>query len=90
MAGDEELMLEFAGDRRFGALEELVRRYGDRLYNFALRYLEHPQDAEEALQDTFVQVIRFAETFKRSESVKAWLYCIAAQRCVDIKRRQAI
>jgi len=40
------------------ALEELYDRHGDLLYSLILRVLRRPADAEEVLQETWVQVWR--------------------------------
>ncbi|MFC1587656.1 RNA polymerase sigma factor [Planctomycetota bacterium] len=86
---DEDLMLLYAKKGNFSAMEELVNRYQHRLYNFALRYLSNITEAEEALQDSFLALVRSAKQFKRADSFQAWIFRIMANRCVDIKRRQA-
>ena len=54
-APDEELAERFQlGDAR--AFEELVERYHRPLYHFAYRLLGRAEDAEDAAQDTFIQV----------------------------------
>ena len=71
-----------AGDAR--ALAELYDRYTPLLYPVALRILRRPADAEDALQDAWLQVWKRAETFDpRRGSVAAWLLTVARTRALD-------
>jgi RNA polymerase sigma-70 factor, ECF subfamily len=77
------------GDPR--ALEELYRRHSPRLYALLLRMLRETADAEEVLQETFVDAWRRAAEFAPSRgSVEAWLITIARSRAIDrIRNRGA-
>ena len=59
------------------ALEELIQRYGGRIYHLALQYTRNPQDAEEVLQDVFLKVFRRIDTFRSAARFSPWLYKIA-------------
>jgi RNA polymerase sigma-70 factor, ECF subfamily len=70
------------GDAR--ALEELYRRHAPRLYGILLRMLREPPEAEEALQECFVDVWRRAPEYSRARgAVEAWLITIARSRALD-------
>jgi RNA polymerase sigma-70 factor (ECF subfamily) len=77
------------GDAR--ALEELYRRHSSRLYALLLRMLREAADAEEVLQETFVEAWRRAREYAPSRgSVEAWLITIARSRAIDrIRNRGA-
>lgn len=77
------------GDAR--ALEELYRRHSPRLYALLLRMLRENADAEEILQETFVDAWRRAGEYAASRgSVEAWLITIARSRAIDrIRNRGA-
>jgi RNA polymerase sigma-70 factor (ECF subfamily) len=77
------------GDAR--ALEELYRRHSSRLYALLLRMLREAADAEEVLQETFVDAWRRAREYAASRgSVEAWLITIARSRAIDrIRNRGA-
>jgi len=71
-----------AGDT--AALEELYDRYGDLLYSLALRIVGSSPDAEEVLQDTWVQAWRNAGNYDAARgAVGAWLVTIARSRALD-------
>jgi RNA polymerase sigma-70 factor (ECF subfamily) len=63
------------GDK--GALSELVSRYNEKIYNLALRILRNKEDAEDVLQETFLQVIRKLDTFDERSTFFTWIYRIA-------------
>ncbi|HZJ53943.1 MAG TPA: sigma-70 family RNA polymerase sigma factor [Myxococcaceae bacterium] len=77
------------GDQR--SLEELYRRHSPRLYGLLLRMLRETADAEEILQETFVDAWRRAGEYAASRgSVEAWLITIARSRAIDrIRNRGA-
>jgi RNA polymerase sigma-70 factor (ECF subfamily) len=85
---DEELVGEYrAGDT--AAFEELVRRHHDDLMRFLVRLVGNRAVAEDAFQETFLQVHLSAETFDTSRRFKPWLFTIAANKGRDALRRSA-
>lgn len=60
------------------AAEELVERYGDRVYRLALRITGSNEDAEEAAQDALWTAARKIGMFKGESAFGSWLYRIAA------------
>ena len=71
-----------AGDS--DALAELYDRYSDLLYSLAVRIVGGASDAEEALQDTWMQAWRNASSYDASRGgVGAWLVTIARSRALD-------
>jgi RNA polymerase sigma-70 factor (ECF subfamily) len=84
---DEELIRRASsGDHE--AFAELVRRYEDTVFNFAFKVCRTREHAEEALQDTFVNVFRKLKQFDRRSKFTTWLYSIVANNCL-MKRRQS-
>jgi RNA polymerase sigma factor (sigma-70 family) len=60
--------------------------FKDRVYNIALGYLQNAEDAEEIVQDVFVEVFNAAHTFKGQSSISTWIYRIAVNKCLDALR----
>jgi RNA polymerase sigma-70 factor (ECF subfamily) len=83
---DDALLRSFlAGDR--AALEELARRYEGPLVGLAAGLLDGNRDmASDAIQETWLRVIRFGKSFRAGSSFKTWLYRIAINQCRDAKR----
>jgi RNA polymerase sigma-70 factor (ECF subfamily) len=66
---------------------ELVNRYKKSLYNFGLRMCDNPSDAEDLVQDTFLNVFRYLKGFRFETKFKNWLYRVATSACLKKKRR---
>lgn len=75
------------GDR--AALEKLVLRHQAWIYNIAVRMVFQPQDAEDVTQEVLVKVITKLSTFKGESKFRTWLYRIAANHVLNMKRRSA-
>jgi len=74
-----------AGDQ--GALDELYDRYCPLLYPLALRILRSAADAEDAVQQAWVQVWRSAGSYDtRRGTVAAWLLTVTRSRALDLYR----
>lgn len=70
------------------ALEELYASLSPQLFGLLLRILQRRDLAEEALQDTFVNVWRKASEYRASRGkVTTWVLTIARHRAFDILRR---
>src|SRR5262249_47106979 len=74
------------------AAEDLVAAYGDRACRLATRITRNAHDAEEAVQDAFLSVIRKIDTFRGDATLGSWIYRIvanAAYQCCRGRRRRA-
>src|ERR1700730_8206825 len=76
-----------SGDR--AALERLILRHQAWIYNIAVRMVFQPHDAEEVTQEVLVKVITKLGTFNGESSFRTWLYRIAANHVLNMKRRWA-
>ena len=83
---DRELMARLAsGDR--DALTPLMERHQRRLYRIALSYLRQPDDAMDAVQETFVKAFQNAARWDGRAEVAPWLARIAVNHSIDLYRR---
>jgi len=73
-----------SGDRQ--ALEELIRRHHGWIYNIAVRMLYHPQDAEDATQETLLKALTRLSSFEGRSSFRTWLYRIVVNHVLNMKR----
>jgi RNA polymerase sigma-70 factor (ECF subfamily) len=73
-----------AGDR--AALEQLLVPYERPLYALCRGILGHADDAEDAVQETFLRALRALSGFRGDSAVRSWLYRIAVNVCLDRKR----
>jgi RNA polymerase sigma factor (sigma-70 family) len=78
---DNILLLVAGGDER--AFRQLYDMYNRQVYNTCLLYLQNEEEAEETMQDTFVQVYQAAAGFKGGSAVATWIYRITVNKCLD-------
>jgi RNA polymerase sigma factor (sigma-70 family) len=86
LRSDEQLVELFRGgsEEAFRAIHD---RYHKRLFAYARQMLPGRQDAEDALQDVFVRAYSGLQTSDRELALRAWLFRIAHNRCVDELRK---
>jgi len=68
-------------------LEILLAQYENTVYRTALAILGNVQDAEDAVQDTFLTWLEKAPDFEDADHEKAWLLRVAINRCRTGLRR---
>ena len=66
---------------------ELLKRYEQKLYNFGLRMCGDASDAEDLVQDTFLNVFKYLNTFRFETKFKNWLYRVATSTCIKKRRK---
>lgn len=76
------------GDKR--AFATLVRRYEELVYKFSYKVCRDRQKAEEALQDTFINMYRNLGSFDGRSKLSTWLYRIVANNCLMKARRRKL
>jgi RNA polymerase sigma-70 factor (ECF subfamily) len=84
-SSDEQLVARLrAGDD--AAFDQLVSRYQDKVYGLAVRLSGNASDAEEILQDAFLQVYRKISQFRSEAKFSTWLYRIATNSALMHRR----
>ena len=78
LAGDEE------------AFAQLVQRYSNTLFNFICRFLNDYDAASDILQQVFTQLYISLPKLRTGEPLKAWLFQVARNRCLDELRRKRV
>jgi len=73
------------GDR--AALTELVARIQHPLYRLALRFLGHPQDAQDATQEILIRIITRLGTFEGRSEFMTWAYGVAIRMLLRTRKR---
>jgi len=69
------------------ALEQLYRRHADTVYRVCFSYMKSPAEAEDAVQDTFIKLMRANPRLADANHEKAWLIRTAGNVCKDLLRR---
>ena len=85
---DEHRLIEQFRKRSSDAMEGIVSRYEQSLYNFGLRMCGQKEDAEDIIQETFLSAFRYLDDFREETRLKNWLFKIAANACYRKRRRK--
>jgi RNA polymerase sigma-70 factor, ECF subfamily len=86
---DEDLMLLdhiVTGDAK--AFDELVHRHEQRVYRVALGIIGNHEDAEEAMQQTFLKIHQHLGGFQRSSKFATWMTRVAINEALQLRRRR--
>jgi len=75
-------------DERKRLVEELHTRYGRFIYDKCVRILRDNQEAEDAVQETFINAYRYLDRFTYGESHLPWLYRIATNVSLQFLRKR--
>lgn len=70
------------------AAERLVTTYQSRAYRLAVGITANAEDAEEVVQDAFVNAIRKIDTFRRESAFGSWFYRIVANAALQKARHR--
>ncbi len=87
--GQEELLKMLNNpEQREKGFRQLTRQYGEMLYWHIRRIVVGHDDAEDALQETFIKVLGKLDTFRGEGKLSTWLYSIATHEALTLLRRQ--
>jgi RNA polymerase sigma factor (sigma-70 family) len=77
------------GDRR--AQQRLYNQYSRAMYNTCLRMLKIEADAEDALQNAFLDVFTKIDSFRYESTIGAWIKRIVVNTCINhLKKRRLL
>lgn len=86
---DQELVEKLQrGD--LDAFDQIFKRYGDKLFGFALKYLKSKVETEELVQDVFMKIWENKKKLKKELSLKSYLFTIAYHNICKVFRKKQI
>jgi RNA polymerase sigma-70 factor, ECF subfamily len=71
-----------------GGFDGIVDLYGGQALAFAMNVLGNREDAEDVVQESFVQVFRNLGAYDPGRSFKTWLFTIVYRRCLDTMKKK--
>lgn len=75
-----------SGDR--DALESVIRAVQKDVYALALRFLWHPQDAEDATQEILIRVITGLGGFRGDSGFRTWVYRVSCNNLLTLRKQR--
>jgi RNA polymerase sigma-70 factor (ECF subfamily) len=84
---DEPDLIQSALSGNSEAFGVLVERYQDRLYSCVVNVVNQPDEAEDVVQESFIQAYLKLDTFQQSSQFFTWLYRIAFNNALSRRRR---
>ncbi len=87
MSDSDAAMVARTLDGDLNAYAGLMARYRDKFGRYAFHMLGNREDAQEALQDSFVRAYRSLATCRQPDRFGAWLFRIVVNRCRTVRRR---
>ncbi len=90
MSADDRQLIAECLHGRSAAFGDLVRRYQDRLYNAVYRLVGNSEDARDVVQDAFLNAYQSLASFKGDSLFFTWLYRIAFNSAISLKRKQRV
>lgn len=64
--------------------EEIFNAHKDKVFSLCYRYLQHEQEAEDAMQEVFVKVYLKKDSFREESKISTWIYRICVNHCLDL------
>jgi RNA polymerase sigma-70 factor (ECF subfamily) len=86
---EEAALIQALKEGRPDAFRMLVTEQGDRVYNTVLSMVQHPEDAEDVVQDVFVSVYQHVGRFRGDAKLSTWIYRIAVTKSLEALRRSS-
>ena len=69
------------------ALEKLILRHQQWIYNIALRMVWEPADAEDVTQEILIKMVTALSGFRKQSSFRTWLFTLVKNHTLNMKRR---
>lgn len=85
---DEQELIQGLRQGDEPAFRWLVDQFRNRVYHTALNILQDDKEAEDAAQETFIQVYESISSFREDSSLSTWIYRIAMHKALDKLRRR--
>lgn len=86
----EAELLAACRQREIGAFEQLYRTHSARLKSIAYHTAGNRQDAEDAVQETFLKAYRGIDGFTGASAIGTWLCRICINACYDVVRKRQL
>jgi RNA polymerase sigma-70 factor, ECF subfamily len=84
---NDNILIEKAQQGDKAALNELIRKYQDRAYQYAFRLTRNQEEACDVVADSFVRINNAIKNFKGNSAFSTWLYRIVTNCYLDARKK---
>ncbi|MEM9327590.1 MAG: RNA polymerase sigma factor [Bacteroidota bacterium] len=86
---DDQILIDRALNGSRHAVEVLVKRHQDFVYNVAMKMVMDPEDAADLAQEALIKVVTNLSKFQGRSSFRTWAYRIVVNHYLNAKRSNA-
>ena len=79
---DEQSLIQQARQGNRKALAQLVKNYEQTVYNFSFKVCRNREHAENAMQETFMSMVKSIHQFSGKSKLSTWLYSVVSNHCL--------
>jgi RNA polymerase sigma-70 factor (ECF subfamily) len=87
-AAEDMELVRRAREGDFGAYDDLVRRYQERIYATIYHMTSNHEDANDLAQETFIKAFQALKSFKGGSSFYTWIYRIAVNKTINFLKQR--
>jgi RNA polymerase sigma factor (sigma-70 family) len=85
---EDKALIDRAIDGDKKALEQLLEKYQEWIFNVALSFVAYREDAADITQEVLVKIMTKLSTFRHESDFKTWVYRIVKNHFLNMKRRK--
>lgn len=90
MSADDHRLITECLEGNTASFGLLVRRYQDRLYNTVYRLVDNAEDAQDVVQEAFLNAYQSLASFHGDSAFFTWLYRIAVNTAISLRRKKRV
>lgn len=87
---NEQYLIQQLRQRDEPAFRWLVEHFRNKVFHTILNIVQDEAEAEDAAQETFIQVLESIDRFRQESTLSTWIYRIAVHKALDKTRRKKI
>ena len=84
---NEQIFIQQLQSNDQAAFKQLFDLYKNKVFNTANSILQNETNAEEIVQEVFIEVFRSVKNFKNDSSISTWIYRITINKSLDFIRK---
>lgn len=84
----EEVLIEQLKLKNTAVFSKLIDTYQQKVFGTCLSFVPNKEDAEDLVQEVFLEVFNSISKFKGNSTLSTWIYRITTNKCLEFIRKQ--